>query len=258
MRKNRMKEKLRSGGTVFGFAVVGTSYPELAHAYAQAGFDFLLIENEHFPLSLESDQQLIRACRAADIPVIVRVPDAEYHLVARTLDAGADGVIVPRVEGPKRAADVVSWAKYPAQGRRGYGAGPLLYDYESVPMPEAVKHFNENTVVIVQAETLPAMETVEEMAAVDGLDAIMIGPADLSISLGIPGEFRAPRFVEQVERVVSACARAGIASGIFCGDLDLLRDYIGMGMRCFSCGGEIGLIRSAAAELVKRLHSLLD
>ncbi len=133
----------------------------------------------------------------------------------------------------------------------------MLYDYESVPLPKAIEHFNENTVVIVQAETIPAMETIEQMAAVKGLDAIMIGPADLSISLGIPGEFRAPKFVEQVERVVKACARAGIASGIFCGDLDLLKDYIGMGMRCFSCGGEIGLIRSAASDLVKRLHSLL-
>lgn len=257
MRKNTMKEKLRAGGTVFGFAVTGTAYPELAHAYAQAGFDFLLIENEHFPLSLESDQQLIRACRAADIPVIVRVPDAEYHLVARTLDTGADGVIVPRVEGPQRAAEVVSWVKYPPQGRRGFGVGPMLYDYETVPLPEAVRHFNENTVVIVQAETLPAMASIEQMAAVEGLDAIMIGPADLSISLGIPGEFRAAQFVEQVERVVKACAQAGIASGIFCGDLDLMKTYIEMGMRCFSCGGEIGLIRSAAGDLVKRLHSLL-
>jgi len=257
MRTNRMKEKLRSGGAVFGCAVLGTGYPEIAHAYAQAGFDFLLIENEHFPLSLESDQQLIRACRAAEIPVIVRVPDAEYHLVARTLDAGADGIIVPRVNGPEQTAEVVSWIKYPPQGRRGYGAGPLMFDYQSVPIADAVKHFNENTVAIVQAETMPAIETVEKIAAVRGLDAIMIGPADLSISLGIPGEFRSPVFVQQVERVAKACAQAGIASGIFCGDLDLLKDYIGMGMRLFSCGGEIGLIRKAAADLVRSLHSLL-
>lgn len=257
MRKNRMKEKLRSGGTVFGCAVAGTAYPEIPHAYAQAGLDFLLIENEHFPMSLESDQQLIRACRAADIPCIVRVPDAEYHLIARTLDAGADGVIVPRVGNPRQAADVASWVKFPPQGRRGFGAGPLLYDYESVPLADAVKHFNENTVVIVQAETLPAMEAIEQMAAVEGLDAIMIGPADLSISLGIPGEFRAAKFVEQVERVAKACAQTGIASGIFCGDLDLLKTYTGMGMRCFCCGSEIGLIRSAASDLVKRLHALL-
>jgi 2-keto-3-deoxy-L-rhamnonate aldolase RhmA len=252
-----MKEKLRSGSAVFGCAVVGTGYPEIAHAYAQAGFDFVLIENEHFPLSLESDQQLIRACRAADIPVIVRVPDAEYHLVARTLDAGAEGVIVPRIQGPQQAADVVSWVKYPPQGRRGYGAGPLLFDYQNVPIADAISHLNDNTVVIVQAETMPAIETAQGIAAVQGLDAVMIGPADLSISLGIPGEFRSPKFVEQVERVAKACAQAGIASGIFCGDLDLLKSYIAMGMRCFSCGGEIGLIRKAATDLVQSLHSLL-
>ena len=108
MRVNYVKQKLQRGEPVFGCAAVGAPHPELAHAFAAAGFDFLLIENEHSPMSLESDQVLVRAGRAADLTVITRVPDAEYHLVARTLDTGAEGIICPRVESPERAAEVVS------------------------------------------------------------------------------------------------------------------------------------------------------
>lgn len=258
MRTNHAKEKLLRGEPVFGCAALGTPYPELAHAYAAAGFDFMLIENEHWPLSLESDQLLVRAGRAAGIPVITRVPDAEYHLIARTLDTGAEGIIVPRVESPQRAADVVSWSRFPPQGKRGCGPGPLLYDYETVPLPEALEHWNRNTLVVVQAESRAAIERIHELAAVPGLDAIMIGPADLSISLGIPGQTDHPDFLRAVEEVARACAAAGIASGMFVGDPERIRGYLRLGLRLFSCGGDIGLIRQAGSELVRKLRVVVE
>jgi len=256
MRTNRVKEKLLRGEPVFGCAALGAPYPELAHAYAAAGFDFLLIENEHWPMSLESDQLLIRAGRAADLPVIVRVPDAEYHLVARTLDTGADGIIVPRVETPQRAAEVVSWARFPPQGRRGCGPGPLLYDYESVPLPEALDHWNRNTLVVIQAESQAAIASIDGLASTPGIDAVMIGPADLSVSLGIPGEIDHPEFVRAVERVAQACAAHRIASGMFVGDPERIKGYLRLGLRLFSCGGDIGLIRQAGADLVRKLKAV--
>jgi 4-hydroxy-2-oxoheptanedioate aldolase len=256
MRTNHAKEKLLRGEPVFGCAALGAAYPELAHAYAAAGFDFMLIENEHWPMSLESDQLLIRAGRAANIPVITRVPDAEYHLVARTLDTGAEGIIVPRVESPERAAEVVSWARFPPQGRRGCGPGPLLYDYESVPLPEALEHWNRNTLVVIQAESRSAIEHIDELAAVLGLDAIMIGPADLSISLGVAGQMDHPEFVRSVERVAAACKAHGIASGMFVGDPQRIKGYLRLGLRLFSCGGDIGLIRQAGTDLVRKLKAV--
>ncbi|UCH36634.1 MAG: aldolase [Armatimonadota bacterium] len=255
MRENHAKEKLLRGEPVFGCAALGTHYPELAHTYAASGFDFLLIENEHWPMSLESDQLLVRAARAADITAITRVPDAEYHLVARTLDTGAEGIIVPRVETPERAAEVVSWSRFPPEGRRGCGPGPLLYDYESVPLPEALEHWNRNTLVVIQAESQQAIERIDEIAAVPGLDAIMIGPADLSISLGIPLQLDHPDFVRSVEAVSQACANHSIISGMFMGDVERVKRYVGLGMRLFSCGGDIGLIRQAGTELVTKLRA---
>jgi 2-dehydro-3-deoxyglucarate aldolase/4-hydroxy-2-oxoheptanedioate aldolase len=255
MRTNRVKEKLARGEPVFGCAALGTPYAELAHAYAAAGFDFLLIDNEHWPMSLESDQLLIRAGRAANIPVITRVPDAEYHLVARTLDTGADGVIVPRVDTPERAAGVVSWARFPPQGRRGCGPGPLLYDCQSASLPEALEHWNRNTLVVIQAESQAAIASIDGLASTAGLDAIMIGPADLSVSLGIPGEMDHPAFVRAVERVAAAGAAHGIASGMFVGDPQRIKGYLRLGMRLFSCGGDIGLIRQAGADLAQKLKA---
>ena len=256
MRTNHAKEKLLRGEPVFGCAALGAPYPELAHAYAAAGFDFMLLENEHWPMSLESDQLLVRAGRAANIPVITRVPDAEYHLVARTLDTGAEGIIVPRVETPERAAEVVSWARFPPEGRRGCGPGPLLYDYESVPLPEALEHWNRNTLVVIQAESKSAIERIDELAAVPGLDAIMIGPADLSISLGVPGQMDHPSFVRSVKRLAKACKAHGIASGMFVGDPERIKAYLRLGLRLFSCGGDIGLIRQAATDLVRKLKAV--
>jgi 2-keto-3-deoxy-L-rhamnonate aldolase RhmA len=258
MRANHAKEKLQAGQPVFGCAALGAPYPELAHAYATAGFDFLLIENEHWPMSLESDQLLVRAGRAADLPVLTRVPDAEYHLVARTLDTGADGVIVPRVESPERAAEVVSWARFPPEGRRGCGPGPLLYDYESVPLEQAIEHWNRNTLVVIQAESRTAIDRIDELAAVTGLDAIMIGPGDLSISLGIPGQVEHPDFVRAVERVAQACADHRIASGMFVADPERIKQYMRLGLRLFSCGGDIGLIRQAGTELMRKLKAVTD
>ena len=256
MRTNHAKEKLLRGEPVFGCAALGAAYAELAHAYAAAGFDFMLLENEHWPMSLESDQLLVRAGRAANIPVITRVPDAEYHFVARTLDTGAEGIIVPRVETAERAAEVVSWARFPPEGRRGCGPGPLLYDYESVPLPEALEHWNRNTLVVIQAESKSAIERIDELAAVPGLDAIMIGPADLSISLGVPGQMDHPDFVRSVERVAEACRARGIASGMFVGDPERIRGYLRLGLRLFSCGGDIGLIRQAGTDLVRKLKAV--
>jgi len=258
MRTNYAKAKLLRGEPIFGCAALGAPYPELAHAYAAAGFDFMLIENEHWPMTLESDQLLVRAGRAANLTVITRVPDAQYHLVARTLDTGAEGIVVPRVESPECAAEVVSWARFPPQGRRGCGPGPLLYDYETVPLPQALEHWNRNTLVVIQAESTTAVERIDELAATPGLDAIMIGPADLSISLGIPGQTDHPDFERAVERVAQACAARGIASGMFVGDPERIKRYLRLGLRLFSCGGDIGLIRQAGSELMRKLRAAAE
>ena len=254
MKSNPLKPALAAGELQIGLAIVGPPNPELPVIYRQAGVDFMLIENEHLPKSLESDQVIIRAAKAAGLPTVVRVPDAEYHLIARTLDAGADGIMVPRVEDRATAEFVVECAKYPPLGRRGYGPAPFVLGHEPTTIAEAAEHFNANLVTLIQVESPAAIEQAEAIAAVPGVDAIIIGPADLSLRLGIPGEFDHPRFEECVERVAAAAKRAGIASGIFMGDRARVRRCIEIGMRVFICGSEEGLIRAGAKALVDDLR----
>jgi 2-keto-3-deoxy-L-rhamnonate aldolase RhmA len=250
---DNLRARLHRGEPVIG-SWINSASPIVAELMAAAGFDFLLIENEHWPTSLAADQVLIRAARAANLTAITRVPDAEYHLVARTLDTGARGIIVPRVNSPERAAEVVSWAHYPPEGTRGYGPGPLVYDYEPASTPELIERVNANTLVVVQAESRRAIECIDELAAVPGLDAIMIGPADLSISLGIPGDVDHPDFVRALERVVGACAAHGIASGMFT-SADRVRTCLGLGMRLFCVISDLGLLRQAALSVMTDMRA---
>jgi len=251
---NPLKQALAAGELQIGLAITGPASPEVPVIYKQAGLDFILIENEHLPKSLESDEVVIRSARAVGLPALVRVPDAEYHLIARTLDTGAGGIIMPRVEDRATAEFVIECAKFPPAGRRGFGLAPFATGYAEAPLGEMAAHINANSAVLIQVESPGAIEQAAAIASVPGVDAIVIGPADLSLRLGIPGELDHPRFVECVEAVIAAAKQAGIASGIFMGDRERVKRYIEMGMRWFSCGGEEGLIRAGARALVEDLR----
>jgi 4-hydroxy-2-oxoheptanedioate aldolase len=254
VRPNPLKEALAGGQVQIGLAITGPSSPEVPIIYKQAGLDFILLENEHLPKSLESDEVVIRSAKAVGLPAIVRVPDAEYHLIARTLDTGADGIILPRVEDRATAEFVVECAKFPPMGRRGFGLAPFAMGHEAMGVGEAAEYFNANLVTVIQVESPGAIEQAEAIASVPGVDAIVIGPADLSLRLGIPGGLDDPRFKECVEAVIAAGKKAGIASGIFMGDRARVKRYIEMGMRWFSCGSEEGLVRAGARALVEEVR----
>lgn len=253
MRPNRAKAALKRGEPIFGMVAV-TGWLGAPRAYATAGADFMLIENEHRTLGIETGQALVAQARALGLPCIIRVTNAEYHLVARSMDAGADGVVVPRVESARTAREAVSWVKFPPEGRRGFGIASVVTDYEPLSIAEAIEHLNANSLVLIQVETRAGVEAVSEIAAVPGVDAVVIGPADLSISLGIPGQTQHPAFIEALECVIAACRAAGIASGMFVSDPAVAREWLARGMQWFNCGNDEGLIMQGAAGMLKRLR----
>jgi len=163
---------------------------------------------------------------------------------------------VPRVESAQTASEAVSWVKFPPVGRRGFGIAPVVLDYESLSIPQAIEHWNANSIVLIQVETQKGVEAVEEIASVPGVDAVVIGPADLSISLGIPGQTKDPLFEAAVQRVVTACAKAGIASGMFSDSLEAIAFWLARGMRWFSCRSDEALMTQAAADLGGGLRRL--
>jgi 2-keto-3-deoxy-L-rhamnonate aldolase RhmA len=142
--------------------------PEVAYILAAAGMDFLMVDTEHSSVGVESLQNIIRSTRAAGMVPLARVTDNQYPFIARILDMGAMGIMVPRVNTAEEARSVVQSAKYPPQGQRGFGARGVITDYESVTVPEVINWVNENTLVIVQVESGEALAQLEVDFACSG------------------------------------------------------------------------------------------
>ena len=202
------------------------------------------------------DYQIGDICRISALVgfcPIVRVSDLQYSLVARSLDCGAQGIIFPRVESPELLERAVSWTKFPPLGVRGYGLTPLQIDHEKASFAEVIAHMNEHTLVVLQIETVKAFERREELLAVPGIDAVMVGPADLSISLGVPGDFDHPKMVETITAIIESCVRRGVIPGMQTRTPALARFWKERGMLFLGCNNETGMLYERASELTKQL-----
>ncbi|MCE5306186.1 MAG: hypothetical protein LLG20_00945, partial [Acidobacteriales bacterium] len=213
MRINTVKKALAEGRLQLGCGWSNLRSPAIARILAAAGFHWTYVDAEHGGFGIESLQDICRDAVSAGISPLVRVADLQYSLIARALDIGADGIVLPRVESPELLDRTVSWTKYPPVGIRGYGLTPLHLNHEAVTIAQAIEHMNANTMVVLQIETRRAVEAREELLSVPGIDAVMMGPVDLSISLGVPGDFQHPKMVEAMESVRDACLRHGVAPG---------------------------------------------
>src|ERR1700730_9882141 len=192
MRVNHTRERLAKGEVVYGCGLQVYRSAEIPRAFATAGFDYVFIDMEHGSYKLETVHDMIVSSRQAGITPIVRVGEVQYTLCARLLDQGAQGIILPRVEDVKTLEEALSWLRFPPVGKRGYGVNPTMIDYELRSFPEIIEHQNLNTLGVVQFETVAAIERAEDLLALKCVDVIMVGPADLSISLGAPGQFDHP------------------------------------------------------------------
>jgi len=253
MKTNRTLALLREGKTALGTMIGECGAADVVGTLARAGFDFIIVDNEHAPFSLEDNARMYRAAKAVGIDLLVRVPDAQYHLIARTLDAGADGIMAPRIETPEQARAAIAAVKYPPVGRRGCATRGIHTDLEPVALGAYTQHMNANTMVILQLETRAAIDRADEILAVPGADVALIGPADLSVSLGVPGEIGHALMEQYIGKVVAAAERAGVASGIHWGDAGVVKKWRDRGMRCLMYSSEMGFLsggaRAAVAEM---------
>lgn len=254
MQVNRARERLARGETVFGSAVQSYRSAEVPRTFAAAGFDYVFIDMEHGAFHLETVQDMIEASLSAGVTPIVRVAESLYSLVARLLDAGAQGIILPRVEDPRVLEEALSWMRFPPAGKRGYGVNATMIGYESRTFTEIMEHQNRNILAIAQIETTAAVERAEELLSVKGLDIVMVGPADLSISLGIPGQLEHPLLVSTVERLVAQCVAHGVVPGIQTRSAEMAKAWAGRGMRFIGAGAEHAMLLEKARETVALLR----
>lgn len=244
-----------NGQTVFGSALQHFRSAEVPRLFAAAGFDYVFIDTEHGGFDLETVQDMVSAAVRSNITPVVRVSEMLYSLIARVLDVGAQGIIFPRIEDPRVLEEAVSWTKFPPNGKRGFGVMAPLLDYETAGMPAIMRHMDDNTLLVVQVETRVALERCEELLSVRGVDVAMIGPADLSISLGVAGEFDHPVLSRAIESFIDQCVKHNVAPGIQCRTVAQARSWAERGMRFVGAGSELGLLLERSRQAVSELHA---
>jgi 2-dehydro-3-deoxyglucarate aldolase/4-hydroxy-2-oxoheptanedioate aldolase len=253
MRINLVKKALKEGKIQYGTGFWQLRSAEIPRLLKAAGFDWAFIDTEHGGFDLETVQDVCRVANQVDFCPIVRVADLQYSLIARSLDCGAQGIIFPRVESPELLERAVSWTKFPPLGIRGFGLAAHQIDYETRSFGEIVEHTNANVMVVLQIETRRALDAREELLAVPGIDAVMVGPADLSISLGVAGDFQHPRMIEAMEAVRESCNARGIAPGTQTRNLALAKFWKQRGMRFLGCSSDTSMLYDRATALIGEL-----
>lgn len=244
MRENPVKHALVSGGISIGTMVCEFATTNVARVARQAGAEFVLYDLEHSGYGLERMRDVIASTNAAGVVPIVRAPDAVYDQVARLLDLGALGVMIPGCESVEEARRFADAGLFPPVGKRGFG---LLYSdaWEPDGLPATIAKANEETLLIAQIETVAGVEAVDAIAAVDGIDVLWIGQFDLSVSLGAPGVFDSERYLGAFAAVLAAVAEHGKAVGMVCGSVDEGRRALTQGVRALAYSFDVWLYREA-------------
>jgi 2-dehydro-3-deoxyglucarate aldolase/4-hydroxy-2-oxoheptanedioate aldolase len=257
MKPNKVKRTLRQGGIAIGTMVFEFNTTGIARIAAEAGAEFVIFDMEHTGWSLETIRHLMASSQAADIVPMVRVPATQSHFIARALDVGAMGLIIPMVETEQQARLIVQFAKYPPMGRRGAAFGVAHDDYSDGDIVAKMRSANEEGLVIALIETAQGIENVEAIAAVDGIDVLWIGHFDLTNSMNIPGQFTHPDFVRAVARVLAAAQQHDKAVGFMCANVEEGKALMGQGFRCLAYWGDIWIYKRALREGIGGLREHL-
>ena len=256
--RNHMKEKLARDEVVASMTVRFSRSIEIAQIAKTSGFDTLYVDMEHNTLSIDTVCQICISAQQIGITPLVRVPANTPEYICRVLDGGAMGVITPHVRSAAEAKEMVDLVKFPPVGHRSAGGALSHYQYRSFPMTETQQAMNDATSLVVMMETVAALENVEEIIAVEGVDMLLIGSNDLCAEMGINGQYDHPKLKAAFERTIAAARKVGKHVGV--GGLasrdDLMAQYVQMGARYVSTGTDLSFLLSACAAKASFVHDI--
>jgi 4-hydroxy-2-oxoheptanedioate aldolase len=254
MNVNRAKEKLRAGETIYGVFANGVSV-EMVEIMALSGFDFITIDSEHAPSSDETNRLMVMAGDYRNTPVFIRTPNKLHSSILRSLDIGAQGLLLPQVNSAAEAEEIVEAATYYPGGFRGVGLGRGADYGIGLNLEEYFRHSNDNLLIAVQCENAAAVPRLDAIAAVPGVDVIFVGPFDLSQSLGIPGQINAPPVQGIVKAVLDTCVRHGKHAGIFTFSIAEAKHYAAMGFRYIIAGSDLNYLGEGCRNALRDLRA---
>jgi len=256
MRPNRFKQVLAEGKIPVGHMIMEFPTRGMAQILDAAGLDFVVVDMEHTGLTIGDVADMMAWFKATTITPFVRVPQIEYHFIARILDAGALGVMVPNVKTAAEARAIVDAAKYAPLGKRGVGLGGAVTDYKTVDPQEFMEYSIQNTTIICQIESQQGLDNLDEIAATQGVDVLWVGHFDLTQSLGIVGQLHHKKCLEALRRVVETAKRYGLGAGIQPRNLAQAQEWMEIGFNVISYGGDRTVYLDALIEGIAGVRKL--
>jgi 4-hydroxy-2-oxoheptanedioate aldolase len=253
LKKNYLKKALKDGNVVFGPFLKFTD-PAVVEIMGFAGFDFVIIDEEHGPISMESAQNMIRAAEAANITPVIRVGNNDETLILRALDIGAQGIEIPQINSRYDALRAVKSVKYSPQGERGICRYVRAANYSSMDKSKYFKYANEETMIVAHIEGVEGMNNLDEIFSASGIDVIFIGPYDLSQSLGIPGEVNHPLVIEKMKEVILKCKENKVAVGTFADDIKTAKSWISLGVQYMAFSVDVGILYNVSKTIINELN----
>lgn len=246
---NNFANRLRAGEVMIG-TLISLPSPEICELLGQVGYDWLFIDTEHGAFNPQQAQGMLQA--AAPTPCVIRVPVGEAIWLKKALDIGAAGVIVPQVHNSSQAKDIINQCKYSPDGDRGIGIG-RAHKY-GIEFERYLENANKETAVILQAESAEAVKNIDDIVSVEGLDAILIGPYDLSASLGLPGQIDHPIVLKAINKIISSCKAANISMGYFGVSSEAVLPYKEKGFTLLTVGVDTGFIIKSASQTLTEMN----
>jgi 2-keto-3-deoxy-L-rhamnonate aldolase RhmA len=256
VRDNPVKKTLAAGGAAAGAMVFDFLSPGLPQIAVNAAADFLLYDMEHTGTGFETLKVQAALCRGLPIVPLVRVPRGEYAFIARALDIGAFGVMVPMVATASEAQHIVACTRYPPAGKRGAAFGFAHDDFAGGDVGDRMRSLNARTLVIAQIETDEGLANVDAIAAVPGIDVLWVGHFDLTNFLGIPGQFTHPRFIAAIDGVLEACRKHRVAPAILVTDDASARQFAERGFRMMAYGIDQLMLQEAMRRSISHLREV--
>lgn len=258
MKPNRFQQVLQAGKVPVGHMILEFGTRGMAQILENADADFAIIDTEHSPFTTAELADLMAWFKATSVAPFVRIPQVEYHFIARTLDMGALGIMIPNVKTGAEAKAIVEAAKYLPLGKRGCIFGNTQNDFRSVVPADFMPYANQNTTIICQIESVEGLENIEAIASTPGVDVLWVGHFDLTNSQGIPGQFQNSQFLDAMKLVVDTCHKYKLGAGIQPGNLAQAQEWMAMGFNIISYSGDFFVYQEAMKQGVSGVRKLAE
>jgi 2-dehydro-3-deoxyglucarate aldolase/4-hydroxy-2-oxoheptanedioate aldolase len=254
-RSATIRKRAMAGEIVLGSMVFEFFTPGIAQVLKRAGCEYVIYDMEHAGFTIEQLKEQCAYCRGLDIAPMVRVPRGEYHFIARALDVGAAGVMVPMVESLAEAQRLVEAVRYPPQGRRGAAFGFAHDDYGPGEPKVKMRAANKRNLLIAQIETERGLAEVDDIAALDGIDCLWLGHFDMTNFLGIPGQFDHPEYITAIKKIVAAAKHNGKARGFMVADEKWAKQYRKYGFNMLASGTDQGILTEGVRAILASVRT---